>query len=166
MKFKENLGTLGIVLTFLFIAVNILLLYKLKQNSISELPFNHLNIKKPTLVVIFDEFECASCVHGLRFLNDLYTTIKSEARLEFMGLILSKNRTDSKNISKAFVFPCVVTNNFKILKRLNLNQTPVIIGISKDHRIVYSDLIPIQTEITENYIKKGVLDRLYYSSNQ
>jgi hypothetical protein len=160
---KKNIRKIGIAFIYLIILVNGFLLFKLKQNSIAELPLKHLELTKPTLVVIVDEMECASCIHGLRFLNKMYTTIKNEGRLDFKGIILSKNNTDSKSISNAFIFPFQVSDDFRILKRLNLNRTPVIIGISKDNQILYWDLVPFQTGVTQDFIKKGVLDRLYYS---
>jgi hypothetical protein len=44
-----------------------------------------------------------------------------------------------------------------------MNRSPIILGLSKDHRIVYNELVPFETTLTEEHIRKGVLDRLYYS---
>jgi hypothetical protein len=145
------------------IGLNIFLLFKLKKNTLDELPLESLKIQKPTMVVIFDEYECATCIENLLFLNDMYTRIKSEGILDFAAIVLSKNKTDVKKISRVFIFPVTVSDDFRILLRLNLHHTPVLLGISPEHRIVYSDLLPMHPPVTEEYIKKGVLDRLYYS---
>jgi len=151
------------ILVFIVIVVNFFLLQRVKQNSIAGLPLKYLDIKKPTLIVLLDEFECVSCVRGLLFLNDMYITIKEEGNIDFLGIVLSKNKTDKKDLSKAFVFPVIISDDFMILKRLNINRSPIILGLSKDHRVVYYELVPFETPLTENHIRKGVLDRLYYS---
>jgi len=151
------------VLIFGVIGINFFLLFEFKKNSLNEQPFEAINIQKPTLVVIFDENECASCVKNLLFLNEMYKYIKNEGSLDFKGIVLSRNKTDRKKISSVFSFPVIVSDDFRILLRLNLRHTPVILGISKEQRIVYSELIPFATVLDERYIKEGVLDRLYYS---
>ena len=160
---KKVLSIIAWLIICIIIGVNAFLLFRMKQNSIGEVPLKFLDIKKPTLIVLLDEFECASCVRGLLFLNDMYTTIKAEGNLDFLGIILSKEKTDKKGIAKAFIFPVIISDDFRILKRLNINRTPIILGLSSAHRIVYYELVPFETSLTEDHIRKGVLDRLYYS---
>ena len=117
-------------------------------------------------MIVFHESECATCVENLFFLNDLYTTIKAEGRLEFQGIILSREKQDPKGIAKAFIFPVLISDDFNIMRRLNLDKTPVILGLTPDHRIVYSDIVPFDTGVKKEYVRKGVLDRLYYSLNE
>lgn len=163
MKKQNNWNKVGWAMIFLVIIVNLVLLYWLKKRSLDTTPLDYLTLERPTLVVIFNEFECASCVEGLMFLNELYVQVKDEGKIGITGIILSKEKTDRKNIAKAFVFPIIVSDDFNILRRLNMNKTPIILGVSLEHRILYSDIVPFETGISEEYIKKGVLDRLYYS---
>lgn len=164
MSEKKILNNLVWIIIFVVIAVNFFLLNRVKQGALKQIPLDFLELKKPALIVLLDEFECSDCVRGLMFLNDMYEQVKGE--FEFTGIILSKTKSDKKGIAKAFAFPIRITDNFDILRRLNLNQTPVILGLSKEKRIYYCDLIPVETKLTEEYIKKGVLDRLYYSLSQ
>ncbi len=46
-----------------------------------------------------------------------------------------------------------------------MKKMPVILGITPERRIIYADIVPFETGVTGEYIKKGVLDRLYYSLN-
>jgi uncharacterized membrane protein len=160
---KKFFDKISWVVIAIIIVVNFYLLLELKQHSPAQEPLKYLDIKKPTLVVIMQEFECVSCVRGLLFLNDLYAGVKEEGSIDFQGIVLSRDKTDKKGISGAFKFPFHITGDFKILQRLNMNRTPIIIGLSKERRIVYCELIPIETTLSETYIRKGVLDRLYYS---
>lgn len=165
-KSKSLLNKVVWAVIYVIIALNFFLLYQLRKNSIDVPPFDDLDIQRPTLIMLLDEFECADCVRNLLFLNDLYKTMKKEGKIDFLGIILSHSKKDSKNIAKAFAFPVLVTDNFKILNRLNMNQTPIIVGLSQDRRIVYSELIPSGTALDEDYIRHGILDRLYYSMFQ
>jgi len=163
MSNKKFLNNLGWLIVFIIIIINLILLIKIKNNQLTEMPLKSINSTKPVLVLILDEFECVSCVKKLLFLNDIFSSLNSDGRVDMTAIILSKNKTDSKSIAKAFIFPVIISNDFNVMKRLNLNHTPVIVGLSKDHKIVYSELIPFGTTLTEDYIRKGVLDRLYYS---
>jgi len=161
-KIKEKIHW---VIIYLIIVGNIVLLLVVKGKIVGDIPLENIPIKKPTLVIVMDEFECANCIHNLLFLNDLASSKYSES-IDFAILILSKTKTDQKNIGKAFAFPVYVSDDFRILKRLNIDQTPLIIGISKERKIFYADLVPVGTTLTEDYFKKGVIDRLYYSLSQ
>ncbi len=164
MAMKINWNKVGWGLICLAIIINFVLLLRInKQGPMDTKPLGTIKLEKPTLFVIFNEFECASCVEGLSFLNDLYLDIKQGEKIDFFGIILSENKTDSKRIETAFAFPFLVTDDFSILSRLNMNRTPIIIGLSKDHRIFFSDVVPMGTGITPEFLKKGALDRLYYS---
>ncbi len=145
------------------VAVNAVLLVGLKRKTLSDMPLESLNITKPTLVVIMDENECAACVKRLMALNDLYTYIKEEGRIDFRGVILSHTKKDPKQLKRAFIFPVEISDDFRILYRLKMNRTPMIIGLSADHRILYSELVPWEAGVTVDYLKSGVLNRLYYS---
>ncbi len=160
---KEHVNKIGWTVIFAIIALNFFLLYKLKSNSLDVPPFNDLDIDGPTLIVVVDEFECVDCINNLMFLDDMYIQLKDEGRINFLGIILSREKTDRKKIAKAFRFPFIVSDDFKILKRLNMNRTPLLIGISEDKRIVYCELIPVSTALDDDYIRRGLLDRLYYS---
>lgn len=161
---KELLNNLVWGIILVVIVVNFYLLNRVKQGALKQYPLDFLEIKKPTLVVLLDEFECTTCVRNLMFLNDMYEQFKGD--FDFTGIILSKTKTDNKGIAKAFAFPTLITDNFGILRRLNQNQTPLIMGLSKENRIYYCDLIPVEMAPSEEYIRKGVLDRLYYSMSQ
>ena len=165
MDKKSKWSKAGWAVIYIVIAANLFMLYQFKKSSLDTPPLGYLNLDKPTLVVIFNEHECASCVEGLFFLNDMYTAIKGEGRIDFQGIILSKEKKDPKNISKAFIFPIEITDDFNIMRRLNLDKTPVILGITPEHRVIYVGIVPFETGVKEEYIKKGVLDRLYYSLN-
>ncbi len=165
MENKSKWSKVGWAAVYIVIAANLFMLYQFKKRSLDTPPLEYLKLEKPTLVVIFNEQECASCVEALFFLNDMYTAIKGEGRLDFQGIILSKEKKDPKNISKAFIFPILITDDFNIMRRLNLNKTPVLLGMTPGHRVIYTDIVPFETGVTEEYIKKGVLDRLYYSLN-
>lgn len=166
MKKKIKWNRIGWAIIYIIIIVNLVLLFYLKKSAFITKPLKNIDIKKPTLVVIFNEFECATCVRDLFFLNDLYNNkIKREGLIEFVGIVLSKDKTDRKGIAEAFVFPVQISGDFDILKRLNMNKTPIILGITVEHRIYFCDIVPMETGVTEEFIKKGVLDRLYYSLN-
>lgn len=163
MDKKKILNLTTWFLIFFIILINGYLLLKLKKNSLEEAPLTFLNIKKPTLVVLLDEFECADCVKKLLFLNQIYSQLKSERRLDIAGVIFSQTKTDVKKISRVFKFPIYISDDFRIFKRINLNRTPIILGLTEKHQIVYSELIPMEATLTEYHIKETVLDRLYYS---
>lgn len=165
-KTKSIFNKLIWAVIYIIIVLNIYLLYQLRKNSIDIPPFDDLNIHKPTLILLLDEFECPDCVKNLLFLNELYDQLKDGGQIDFLGIILSRTKNDSKNIAKVFDFPVMVTDNFKIFKRLNMNQTPLIVGLSHDRRIVYSELIPFETALDEDYFRRGIIDRLYYSLYQ
>jgi hypothetical protein len=160
---KKIINSVLWVVIFSVIVLNGVLLLKLKKNTLEEPPLSFMEIKKPTLVLILDENECASCIWNLEFLNGIYTHYYNEGSLDFAAIILSKTKVDPKGIKKAFIFPCYTTDDFRILKRFNLNHTPVLLGITPEHQVVYSELIPFGTSLTEQYLKKGIIDRLYYS---
>jgi hypothetical protein len=40
----------------------------------------------------------------------------------------------------------------------------LIIGISKDYGIFYMEVVPRGIEITNQYLKEGVMQRLYYAN--
>lgn len=164
MKNKKILTILGWIAVFGFIIVNAVILYQFKTSPSMKVPFADLRLDKSTLLIIFQEFECHDCVEGLKILNGMNGKLKDHGLIEIKGLILSEHNTDSKNIAAGFSFPFLISNDFDILKRLNINHTPVLIGISKKHGIFYSEVIPPGMAITENYLKDGVLDRLYYTN--
>lgn len=163
MKLKISRSSIGWTLVYIVILVNIVTLFLAKKSSVSGEPFPWLELEKPTLLVVLDEFECASCVHNLQILNALYETLRSDGQIDVRCLIMSRSKSDSKNISSFFAFPVTITDDFKIFRRLNIRRTPLILGISSQKNIVYSELIPSSTMVTEEYLRHGVLDRLYYS---
>jgi hypothetical protein len=166
MKDIKKILNIGFwTLIFGIILLNMFLLNKVKQNALGDIPLEYLEIKKPTIIILLDEYACISCVQGLLFFNDIYMELHSKNDVDIKGVILSESKTDKKNITQSFIFPFVITNNFDILRRLNLNKTPVILGMSKDHRIFYSDFITKGSRVTPEFIKNGVLDRLYFSLN-
>lgn len=165
MSKKFNKSILGWTVIYLIIALNVLLLIKIKANSLSDTPLDYLDIKKPTMVVFFDEYECVDCLKQLFFLNELYSELSSRGRIDILGVVVSKTGSDSKDIVSLFEFPVVVTDNFDIFRRLKIDRTPLIVGISRVHQIIYSDIVPFETGVSKEYLKKGIIDRLYYLSH-
>jgi hypothetical protein len=161
---KEIFSVIGWSLVFLCIGVNLYYLSKPKIDILALPPLNDIDIEKPTLVLILNEYECASCVSNLLFLNRMYSKYRCDGEIDFLGIIMSEDLSDQKELQKAFDFPFVISDNFQVFKRLNINRTPLIVGISKNYRIVYFELIPQERQLSESYIRKGVLDRLYYSN--
>ena len=121
-KFKWR--KIGWVVVYLVVIANLLLLYQLRKQSMDTPPLDYLQLEKPTLVIVFHESECATCVENLFFLNDLYTTIKAEGRLEFQGIILSSEKQDPKGIAKAFIFPVLISDDFNIMRQRVLTGSP------------------------------------------
>jgi hypothetical protein len=163
-KSKKKYVEFGITcLIFISLGVSFYYLSVLKRQSINETPFKWLNIDKPTLIFVFSEDECASCVKGLHFLNSLYPELKEKGDIELLGVILSKTGSDKKGISRFFQFPFIITHHFDFMKRFNTRRTPIVIGLSKEKELLHFDLIPAETGITDEFLRSGVLDRLYYS---
>ena len=161
--FQKILKNIWIILIFLLIAANICVLCKIKLTGIQKIPCVNLNLTKPALIVLLQEAECPGCVENLRFLNDLYIRIEQEGLIDFVGIIFSKSNSDQNNISGKFNFPFYIYDNFSILKRLNVNRTPLILGMTEQHEIFYCEIVPNETVLNEEYIKRGVLERLYFS---
>ena len=69
-------------------------------------------------------------------------------------MVVSKNGTDEKGIVSLFDFPVVITENLDIFRRLKVDRTPLILGVSPSHQIVYSDIVPFETGVSEDYLKK------------
>lgn len=115
-----------------------------------------LELEKPTLVFVLDENECVSCLEGLSFLNELYTELVAQEILDLKVVVLSKNGRDCKEISRWFHFPVVVSDDFSLLESLNLNQTPILTGITAAHRIIW--LQPLPSGIIEpDELREGAL---------
>lgn len=164
MQNKKIFTILGWIAIVVFIAINTMVLYQFKTSPSMKEPFPGMRLEKPTLLIIFQEFECQSCVESFKILNGMNGKLKDHGLIEIKGLIVSENNTDSKSIAAGFNFPFVISDDFDILKRLNIKHTPVLIGLSKTHGIFYSEVIPPTMTITEKYLEGGILDRLYYTN--
>jgi len=160
---KKKFSVIGWSLVFVCIGINLYFLSKTRTDCLSVPPLNELSIKKPTLVVFFSEYECATCVTNLRFLNKMYKRYKEAGEIDFLGVVMSETNTDRKELRKVFDFPFKISDNFQLFRRLNIDRTPVILGLSEDHRILYFELIPAEAQLSESYLRKGIIDRLYYS---
>lgn len=163
MNFEKTLKVTGWFLVFALLAMNVVWLYQVKKNRVHGAPFKELNIDKPTLIVILDEFECATCVENIKILNNLANQENIVGRIDFYCLIVSKSKSDSKKIAPFFSFPTFVTDNYEIFRRLNINKTPLLLGLSPQKQIIYSEFLPPSIVVSERYLRKGIIDRLYYS---
>ncbi len=163
MKISNKLRTIGWLTVYAVLAINMILLYLIRENSITGAPIEWLSSNKPVLLIILDEFECATCVENLQILNELSEQGDIKDRIDFHCLIVSKTKSDLKKIATFFSFPVSITDDFKIFRRLNINRTPLLLGLSPQKQIVYSEFIPPSTITSENYLKQGILDRLFYS---
>lgn len=163
-KSKPILLVLISILAAVLITINIVLLVQMKKNTYLVEPVNYLELDKGTIVIVFQEYECDECIKNFLFLNDLYEELKKEGQVDVRLIILSKECKDSKNISSMFVFPVTIVDNFSILKRMNIKETPLLIGISKNHEIVYYEHIPQGIRIDAEYLNGSLIQRLHYSN--
>jgi len=158
MAHKWN--TLFYLLIFGFVGFNAWLLFK-KSEGVANVPLSYMNFEKPTLVVFLDEMECMTCVESLLFLNQLAADLKEEGQIEIRLVILSGTGSDEKNLSERFQLPSLITSNFSILERLNITKTPLLVGITPEHNLVYHELLEVAPSVDPNHVRFVVLDRLY-----
>jgi hypothetical protein len=72
----------------------------------------------------------------------------------------SKQGTDSRGLASSFVFPVSISDDFGVLERLNMNRTPLLIGLTPDHRIAYAEYLHDTASLTQDHLN-NVLERLY-----
>lgn len=160
---KLNAYKIGWIIVAVFVLFNCALLFKIARPKFSDKPLQNLDIKKPTLFVLIQEFECRDCLTRLLELNQVYHEVKENGRIAIKGIVFSESKTDSKNVAKIFAFPTIITDDFTIFKRLNITRTPLLLGISRDHQIFYFEVIPDGLTLTKEYLKKGALGKLYFA---
>ncbi len=125
--------------------------------------FDLIPTQRPTLLLIINDQECASCIKSLQSLNEIVPVIQNEHGFDISGLMLSKGKEDANGLTKAFDFPFLVTDNFGIAKRLNANHTPLLIALSAEKEVLFVDLLPFGSELDTNFVLDTILDRLHYS---
>ena len=126
----------------------------------SKVPLAFLQLEKPALVVLLDEHECQKCIEDLEVLNNAFERIEENGVITLQGIILSKKGVDSKGIASSFLFPTSISEDFGVLERLNMDKTPLLIGLTQEHRIAYVEYLHNSALLTEDHLDK-VLEHLY-----
>lgn len=141
-------------------------LYIILRQHREKTAFDLIPTNSPTLLLILSENECGSCVEELQTLNEVYPTIRDEHGFELYGMIVSKTKTDKKGFSKAFDFPFIVTDNFGIIKQLNIAYTPLLLALSAEKSVLFADILPFGAKLDKTLVLDVILDRLHYSTER
>jgi len=149
----------ALIMAFLVINAYILL------SRTSDDLFGDIVLQKPTIALVIGEHDCLSCIHDLQIFNDLYPQIQSENDMDILAIIVSNDRTDTKNFSHYFDFPTITTDNVDIFKKIGHKNTPLILGLSKNKEIFFMDVLPLGTILSHGHIMDTLIDRLYYARN-
>ncbi len=157
---KRALSNIGFaVIVAVLVLVNV---YYFSRKNADTL-FGRFELAKPSLVLLMGEHECMSCVLKVASWTDIYDEVRSHESFGLYGFVLSEGGKDPKRISDHFDFPVVGIDDFGVLARLNLDETPILMVVDQRNRILYSELILEDADIDLASLKDTVIQKLYYA---